>query len=238
MVWNKIRSYLIPILSCVGGLVFKFLAETSFFDWLLIKFFGQELLMIKDVLRAIAVFASFVPLSIRLIIVTERAKGYFELLYNYGEIQRELIKNVLNNKMFEKSVGNINIRIFKKKFGSLICSEVDGFTRDKLKRRLKFNIKKLEGVVSSCYTRRCTLLELENCLANDYNLTEYNKAIVNGTKFVAGVCVCDPSRKIRCIVTFDAQEKVRIRAGKTEELLTFLETSAYTIAETIEGRFD
>ena len=81
-------------------------------------------------------------------------------------------------------------------------------------------------------------MELENCLANDYNLTEYNKAIVNGTKFVAGVCVCDPSRKIRCIVTFDAQEKVRIRAGKTEELLTFLETSAYTIAETIEGRFD
>ena len=227
-----------PIVWCILSVVLTIISETSVVNQFLIQLFGPNIEGTKEWVKVI-IYAGFVlPISAQSIKRGITVLSTDELLKNYGLSQHEFVKVSMNNEYVNRNNADaINIRIFRKSRKYLVSRDMDGFVSEKIGRTLRFSIDSDEGLVTKCYKEKLLQIETEDGCKSVYRLSKYHQAAVRGYKFIVAVPVCDYKGKIRCIVCFDSKNKVTIRAGQKEELLTFLSTAAYNIAEVIDGQY-
>lgn len=79
---------------------------------------------------------------------------------------------------------------------------------------LKFEVKpKIQGIVGNVYNEKIILYDdemTEDKLKELYNLSNFQKSKVNGTKFVLGVPLFNEKDNVDVIITMDSEDDIKI----------------------------
>ena len=231
-----IKWYLLPITAVLLSILLRFISATQFFDNLLMSTFKEDkipsIMAIIDVINHLVVVA---PLGIQSIIRARNADKHKDVVFNYGQEQRDLLFHMLSEcNYITGTCEEINIRIFRKHFNRLVLDENMKLCSREIKGKLSFSINRDEGLCTQAFKEGHSMLEIEDGSREQYNLTERQKALAGQLKFIVAVPIHPESEgKIKTVICFDSFSIIT-HAGCEEGILKICETIAYRISSVVD----
>lgn len=233
---QKIKIYAIPLFLVMLSIVLQILSETKVLDSIIGSLFVEDKAEnVKTVITIIGYIAFVVPLGWQSVTRGKKAYVCDATISKYIDEQREVLINILRDQKYVNgTTEDINLRVFKKRLNRLVLENEDNFYSKRIDGKLSFSIAKKEGLCAKAYTHGRSMLEIEDASKPEYNLTERQKALAGGLKFIVAVPIhLDKNGKIKYVICFDSFQKIA-KPGYEQGILKSCETIAYTVSAMIQ----
>ena len=233
---KKIKRYILPVILLAGSILLRIATATDFFDSILRSVFKEEIIVtVKKTADFLDYLIFIFPLGIHSIRCAKDATRCREIVTRFGQNQRELVSHwLLEEGFIEGTSDDISIRVFKKKFGSLVLEDNMKFCSREITGKLSFSIRKQEGLCTKAYSEKHSMLEIEDGSKKQYNLTNRQKALAGELKFIVAVPISDDStQSIKRVICFDSFQKIA-KTECEEGILKICEQVAYNLNSVID----
>ena len=139
-----------------------------------------------------------------------------------GRIYREMAAKCLSEYTDREIIrANLNIRFYKITSRNLTLCDHEGFYAEKVEGKMMFNIKRLEGAVVKCKKAGSIVCETDNCLAEKYNLSTFQRSALKNTKFLVAIPIVDRIDKVVGVVSLDSCDIMSIKQGQDDNLADY-----------------
>ena len=236
---KKVWPWIGPIVWIIIPIALNVVVEKEWFFTLLYNMLNESgkeniQIILQNIDTYVNIF-SLIPLAILSARNGLKANNLKDLQITVFEKERATLVAVLqNNGLIPRGIekNDISVRVFEKKKGKLVFSDIAGCSPNNIRGKNQFDIKSDEGVVTRAYKERKACYEIQNGGADKHHLSDYNQSKFGNLKFIVAIPIIDTSNKdIKYIVCFDSTKQVCKNEDNIASIIALLKVPAYEIYE-------
>ncbi len=229
--------------------VFSFLGQASLTDKLLtgLSYRPDQIRTMKDYCCLAGIILTFLPLGIT---YRHNVISTMECRREHGFLLQQLKVYFMAAIRGLNPAAVINIRIFTPKWPLLnkigmgssirfISRNINGLTDDSIKDDLEFRVfPNPQGLVGKCYSQKKMFFDSNlQTSPQDYNLDEYQKAKIFGTKFCACVPIFNKKAEVTAVIMYDSRYEINMTPSGQKKMFSMLYKFSNEIGENLKSLF-
>lgn len=154
-------------------------------------------------------------------------------------IRKNMALMLSNCRGTEKEVqaADLSIRVFRRKGHKLSFNDIDGCYANNIRKKIKFDIEKDEGLVSKAYKTKLPQYEINNVTDERYHLSPENRSVVNDLKFIVAVPILKKNSVV-AVISVDSTRKICKTDQDIQSIITYSQVLAYDLFDLISSKED